>query len=132
MGTSWPAIRSDCILRVTTALTTTSPRAEDTRVKSPDLMPSFAAREGGSSTVGSGAISFSEGMLRVVDPAHQCSAGDDVMRTYGKSFEVPIGCFDLIRGYFSIRLFWVHGWRRFATGLSTGSQDSGKGPPFGT
>ena len=121
MVTSWPAIRSGCIRRVTTALTTTSPRAEDTRVKSPDLMPSFEAREGGNSMVGSGAISFSQGMLRVVDPAHQCSARDYVMSTYVNSFDVPIGCFDFTRGYFSIGLFWVDGCRRFATGLSTGS-----------
>src|ERR1051325_2923216 len=121
MGTSWPAIRSDCILRVTTAFTTTSPRAEDTRVRSPLLIPSFEASEGGSSTEGSGAISFSQGMLRVVDPAHQCSAREEVMSTYGNSFEVPIGCFDLIRGYLSTGLFCADGWRRFATGLSTGS-----------
>src|SRR3954471_24055599 len=121
MGTSWPAMRSDCILRVTTAFTTTSPRAEETRVKSPVLMPSFEAREGGSSTVGSGAISFSQGMFRVVDPAHQCSASDEVMSTYGKSFAVPMGCLDFTRGYFSIGLFWVDGCSRFGTGLSTGS-----------
>ena len=64
---------------------------------------------------------MSQGMLRVVDPAHQCSASDDVISTYGNSFAVPIGCFPLIRGYFRTGLFCADGCSRFATGLSTGS-----------
>ena len=43
-------------------------------------------------------------MFRVVEPAHQCSATVDVMRTYGKSATLPIGWCDLTRGYLSAGL----------------------------
>src|SRR5262249_41859845 len=109
IGTSWPAMRSDFIRRVTTALTTSSPRAELTRVQSPVLIPSFWPSSTGSSIIGSGASSLSHGMLRVVDPAHQCSAIDEVIRTYGYSFAVPIGCLPFTRGYLRAGLICVFG-----------------------
>src|SRR3954470_17053649 len=107
MGTTWPVILSDCMRRVTSALTVTSPRADVTRVQSPDLMPNLSASECGNSIIGSGASSLSHGMLRVVEPAHQCSASDDVINTYGKSLTVPTGCFPFTRGYLSAGLFCV-------------------------
>ncbi len=67
--------------RGTTAFTTISPRAEVTRARSPVSMPSLAASGMGSSIIGSGTSSLSQGRLRVVEPPHQCSATVDVMRT---------------------------------------------------
>ena len=48
-------------------------------------------------------------MLRVVDPAHQCSATVEVIRTYGNLSTVPIGWCDATRGYLSIGLLLTFG-----------------------
>ena len=69
------------MLGVTTAFTATSPRAEDTFTQSPVFTPSFRPRVSGISSMGSGTSSFSHGILRVEEPAHQCSATVDVIRT---------------------------------------------------
>ena len=130
--TSRPFAFSGFIRGVTTAFTVSSPRADETFTMSPDFTPSFSPSDFGISIVGSGTSSLSHGMLRVVEPAHQCSATVDVMRTYGKSATLPIGWCDFTRGYFSIGLWGTFGWRTFSTGVSTGSYISGSGPSFGT
>src|SRR3954469_15264586 len=79
--TSLPATFRVCMRGVTSAFTFTSPRADDTFTMSPDCTESFSASEIGISIIGSGDSSLSHGMLRVVDPAHQCSATVDVIRT---------------------------------------------------
>ncbi len=79
--TSWSPIFSACMRGVTSALTSSSPRADETLTQSPDTMSSFLARVTGSSTIGSGTSSLSHGMLRVVEPQHQCSATVDVIST---------------------------------------------------
>jgi hypothetical protein len=76
-----PATFNVRIRGVTIALAVTSPRDDDTRTKSPDCNDSFCASETGTSIIGSGTSSFSHGMFRVVDPAHQCSATVDVIST---------------------------------------------------
>src|SRR5436190_1222299 len=69
--TSWPSIFSVCILGVATAFTVTSPRADETLTQSPVLTPILRASDSGISMTGSGISSFSQGILRVVDPPHQ-------------------------------------------------------------
>src|SRR5688572_30330521 len=101
------------------ALTSSSPRADDTRTQSPDSTPSFWASVLGNSSTGSGISSLSQGMFRVVDPAHQCSATVDVISTYGNLSTVPIGWCDATRGYLTIGLVFTLGCRTFSTGLST-------------
>src|SRR4249920_3235775 len=118
--TSCPPALIGFIRGVTTALTVREPRADETFTRSPDFTPSLAPSDFGISMVGSGISSLSHGMFRVVEPAHQCSATVDVMRTYGNSATVPIGWWDLTRGYLSIGFVATPGWRRFGTGLSTG------------
>src|SRR6185436_725510 len=66
--TSWPPMFSAFIRGVTRALTSSSPRADDTRTQSPDSISSFWARATGSSTIGSGTSSLSQGIFRVVEP----------------------------------------------------------------
>src|SRR4029079_1082395 len=77
--TSWSPIFSAFMRGVTRALTSSSPRADETLTQSPDWMPTCCARVAGNSTIGSGTSSFSHGMFLVVDPAHQCSATVDVI-----------------------------------------------------
>ena len=89
--TSLSPICSAFMRGVTSALTSSSPRADETRTQSPDAIWSFLARVRGSSRTGSGMSSLSHGMLRVVEPAHQCSATVDVISTYGNLSTVPIG-----------------------------------------
>src|SRR5215831_11295735 len=132
MVTSRPLDWMGFIRGVTTALTVISPRAELTFTQSPDFTESFCPRLTGSSIVGSGTSSLSQGMFRVVDPAHQCSATVEVIRTYGNSATFPIGWSEATRGYFSVGLCLTFGWRTFSTGLSTGSYISGSGPSLGT
>ena len=79
--TSWSPIFSAFMRGVTSALTSSSPRADETRTQSPDFTSSFSARAIGSSSIGSGMSSLSQGMFRVVEPAHQCSATVDVIST---------------------------------------------------
>ena len=79
--TSRSPIFSAFMRGVTRALTSSSPRAEETRTQSPDFTSSFWARATGSSSTGSGTSSLSQGMFRVVEPAHQCSATVDVIST---------------------------------------------------
>src|SRR5262249_27439678 len=79
--TSWSPILSAFMRGVTSALTSSSPRADDTLTQSPDVSPSFCASVTGSSSMGSGTSSLSHGMFRVVEPAHQCSATVDVIST---------------------------------------------------
>ncbi len=81
MVTSRSPIFNAFIRGVTRAFTVSSPRADETWTQSPDLTPSFWARATGISRTGSGTSSFSHGMLRVVDPAHQCSATVEVIST---------------------------------------------------
>src|SRR5262245_15112706 len=100
---------SVCIRGVTTALTTNSPRADETLTESPDFTASFCASAIGISSIGSGTSSLSQGMLRVVEPAHQCSATVEVMRTYGKSRALPIGWRPGSRGYFNVGLWRILG-----------------------
>src|SRR5512138_3044704 len=106
---------------VTTARTTTEPRAEETRIFSPDRIRFARANDSGSSHHGSGASSFSHGTLRVTEPLHQCSVMLAVQSTSGNSFAEPTGCRPFTRGYFRIGLAWTRGCSAFATGLSTGS-----------
>src|SRR6478735_5337904 len=94
---------------VTSALTSSSPRADDSFTQSPDSMSSFLARVIGSSSIGSGTSSLSHGMFRVVDPAHQCSATVDVISTYGNLSAVPIGWCDGTRGYLTVGLLLTAG-----------------------
>src|SRR5215211_1173041 len=94
---------------VTSALTSSSPRADDTLTQSPDSISSFFASVLGSSSTGSGMSSLSQGMLRVVEPAHQCSATVDVISTYGNLSTVPIGWCDATRGYLTIGLLFTPG-----------------------
>ena len=79
--TSRSPIFSAFMRGVTRALTSSSPRADETRTQSPDFTSSFWARATGSSSTGSGTSSLSQGMFRVVEPAHQCSATVDVIST---------------------------------------------------
>src|SRR6185295_2868595 len=79
--TSRSPIFSAFIRGVTRALTSSSPRADETRTQSPDSIPSLWARATGISSTGSGMSSLSQGMFRVVEPAHQCSATVDVIST---------------------------------------------------
>src|SRR5215472_11574438 len=104
MVTSRPSAWMDFIRGVTTALTVSSPRAEETFTQSPLFTEIFFPRLSGSSIIGSGTSSLSHGMFRVVDPAHQCSATVEVIRTYGNSATLPMGWWDGSRGYFSIGL----------------------------
>ena len=68
------------------------PRAEETVTMSPALHAELLRRAiGGISTTGSGTSSFNQGMLRVEEPPHQCSATVDVMSTYGNLSAEPIG-----------------------------------------
>ena len=107
--------------RVTTAFTTISPRAEDTRTLSPVLMPSFCASDTGSSIIGSGTSSLSHGMLRVVEPGAPVLGDRRRHEHVGKVLALPIGWCDSTRGYLSIGLCRAFGCSAFATGLSTGS-----------
>ncbi len=79
--TSLPSALIGFMRGVTTALTVTWPRAEETFTQSPDLTESFCPRLSGISIMGSGTSSFNHGMLRVEEPPHQCSATVEVMRT---------------------------------------------------
>src|SRR5687767_4665992 len=94
---------------VTSALTSSSPRADDTLTQSPDSISSFFARVPGNSNTGSGISSLSQGMLRVVEPAHQCSATVDVSSTYWYLSTRPIGWCDATRGYLTIGLTFTDG-----------------------
>src|SRR6185295_2635642 len=79
--TSLPSTWRGFIRGVTSALTVSSPRAEEIVTSSPLFTPSFCPSDGGISTTGSGMSSFNHGMLRVDEPPHQCSATVDVIST---------------------------------------------------